>query len=141
MGCDIHIVVERRKKTGGQWIGVYSTDLLPPRPPYGGTPKCAKRDYEFFAEIAGVRGSTATTAYPKNLPEDVSDLSWAQYMRAPTDHHSASHATVKDFCAAWLRVNGDKPDGVRPEYAAYDLLGIDEDDKRFEFRVVFWFDN
>jgi len=141
MGCDIHIVAERRKKSGGPWIGVYSTDLMPPWPPHGGRPRCARRDYDFFAEIAAVRGSTGTSIHPRNIPEDVSDLAWQQYMTAPTDYHSASYASVKEFCDAWLRANASKCDGVRPEHIAYDLLGIDTDYRDFEFRLVFWFDN
>lgn len=30
MGCDIHIVLERRKTGGTRWIGVYSTDVAHP---------------------------------------------------------------------------------------------------------------
>ena len=51
MGCDIHIVLERRLP-GKEWVGLYATDYHP-----GGRLSVAKRDYEFFAEIASVRGS------------------------------------------------------------------------------------
>lgn len=141
MGCDIHIVLERRKIEGGRWVGVYCTDELPSR-----RSVIAQRDYAFFAEVANVRGSSSASGfYPKNLPEDVSELAWQQYMRSPTDHHSPSHLSVKDFTDAWLRANpaeriGRKED-VRVDFAAYDLLGVFDTEDRFEHRVVFWFDN
>jgi hypothetical protein len=135
MGCDIHIVAERRKEKTGPWIGAYSTDLMP-----GVRPQMAARDYAFFAEIASVRGMSGSNMHARNLPEDVSDLAWQQYMTAPTDHHNASHTTVSEFCDAWFRANP-KATGVRKEFAAFDLLGIDLDYGDFEWRLVFWFDN
>lgn len=139
MGCDIHIVLERKKRQGGDWIGVYCTDDLP-----GSGPLIARRDYEFFGEVANVR--CRGTHYPRNVPEDVSRLAWQSYMSAPTDHHSASHMTVSEFCSSWFKVHGDgltrlpNRDPPRVEFGAYDLLGIDEEDD-YEYRVVFWFDN
>lgn len=132
MGCDIHIVLERRKIDSRDWVGVYTTDTHPKH-----RIQIAQRDYDFFAEVAGVRGRTDTTMHPRNLPEDVSDLAWQEYMRSPLDYHSPSHMGVDEFCKAYLKAN---PDAARPEFAAYDLLGADTDD-RFEHRVVFWFDN
>lgn len=135
MGCDIHIVLERRK-AAGPWIGLWSSDEIP-----GRRIRVAQRDYAFFAEVASVRGSSSATMYPQNIPEDVSALAWAQYMRAPTDHHSASHLSVKDFCDAWVRANPTDKE-VRPEFAANDLLGVDGSwPAGCEYRLVFWFDN
>jgi hypothetical protein len=133
MGCDIHIVLERRMP-GKEWIGLYATDYHP-----GPRIKVAQRDYEFFAEIANVRGLSKSSRYPKNVPEDISDLAWAEYIRCPTDHHSASHASLSDFCEVYLSVN---PSAGRKEFAASDLFGIDSDwPENAEYRVVFWFDN
>jgi hypothetical protein len=132
MGCDIHIVLERRKtdKPCAKWIGVTATDHHPgPRIPV------AQRDYDFFAEVANVRGKG--THYPRNLPEDVSELAWEQYMRSPRDHHSPSHMPLDEFCAAYAKVN---PTKVRAEFAGSDLFGVYGDDG-FDYRVVFWFDN
>lgn len=138
MGCDIHIVLERRKKSGGDWIGVYLTDELP-----GGRPPIARRDYSFFGRIAGVRTQTADTVYPKNLPEDISDLAWQAYMTAPRDYHSASHMPEVQFVNAWIAENPQGPDSkIRAEWATHDLLGAYCDEEGgFEYRVVFWFDN
>lgn len=133
MGCDIHIVLERRLP-GKEWVGLYATDYHP-----GGRLSVAKRDYEFFAEIASVRGSSKSSRYPKNVPEDLSELAWTEYMRCPTDHHSASHASLADFCDVYLSVN---PNAGRKEFAAHDLFGVDSDwPENAEYRVVFWFDN
>lgn len=138
MGCDIHMVLERRLP-GKQWIGLWSSDEFPDR--RVGRPMIARRDYGFFAEVAGVRGRFDTTIWPRNLPEDVSPLAWAQYMRAPTVHHTPSYLTAQDFVAAYQRANPEGRD-YRPEWALSDLLGVDLDwPKGAEYRVVFWFDN
>jgi hypothetical protein len=137
MGCDIHIVLERRKTTGGKWIGVYLMDDFP-----GGRPVIARRDYGFFSRVAGVRGHTSETLFPKNIPEDVSELAWQQYMTAPTDHHSASYMPASQFANAWIAENPPGPESkIRAEWAVYDLLGVDATEGDFEYRVVFWFDN
>lgn len=145
MGCDIHIVLER-KEPDAEWVGLWTSDVRPDRRQL--RPVVAQRDYAFFAEVAAVRGRSSTATYPRNLPRDVSRLAWLQYQRCPTDYHSASWMTVSEFVSAWLRVNPKRPD-VRPEFAASDLLGVDgdeedrwgDDDPRVLYRVVFWFDN
>jgi len=135
MGCDIHIVVER-KLPDTEWYGIWSSDNGP-RP----RPRIAQRDYGFFGEVAGVRYETPTRQYPRNLPRDVSRLAWLQYMQSPTDYHSVSHMTVVEFTDAWFRAH-DNPGEIRREFAAYDLLGLDTDwPEGAEHRVVFWFDN
>lgn len=135
MGCDIHIVLERHEADTNEWVGIWASDNGP-----GGRTKIAQRDYAFFARF-GVRGHLERgTIYPRNLPKNVSRLAWLQYMRCPTDHHSASHASVDEFCHAWIEAN--ENDGtVRREFAAYDLLGLFSDEDTPEHRVVFWFDN
>ncbi len=141
MGCDIHLVLERRPKGTLEWIGTWCSDGLP-----GGRPKIAQRDYAFFAEVAQVRGEgSEPRIYPRNLPRDVSRLAWLEYMDAPTDYHSASHMTVDEFTSAWFRADEknsyrNKEKGPRKEFAAYDLLGISDDGEN-DWRVVFWFDN
>jgi len=134
MGCDIHIVVERRRKPSEPWVGLYTTDEMP-----GGRPPIARRDYDFFAAVAGVRGNVQSFSnYPRNVPEDISPLAWQQYMRAPTDHHSASHMSAAEFCSIHRSV---RPDLSREGLEAYDLLGVEQPDNKTEYRVVFWFDN
>lgn len=145
MGCDIHIVVERKRKAGGPWVGMYSSDAC--YPIIRSNMIAAQRDYAFFGALAAVRGEPVEgTMYPRNLPEDMSELTRQQFWRCPTDYHSASHSSPKYFAAMWLFTNAAKADGfqaksIRVEHAVYDLLGIGCDEDDFEFRVVFWFDN
>ena len=147
MGCDIHIVLERRAIGATKWVGVFCTDNW-----IGSRPLIARRDYAFFAEVAQVRGEgSEPRIYPRNIPEDVSRLAWQSYMEAPTDHHSPSHMRLGEFTDAWFRANasdalrnsGDR--APRQKFASYDLLGVsdyyDAEDRRYEYRVVFWFDN
>jgi hypothetical protein len=135
MGCDIHIVLERRH--GDEWLGIWSSDCGPRK---DGRALVARRNYAFFAKL-GVRGASGTTKiWPRNVPVDVSRLAWLQYMKAPTDYHSASYATIDEFCSAWLEANPDS-DQVRPQHASYDLLGFFGDEDEGEHRLVFWFDN
>lgn len=127
MGCDIHTVIEQ--KVDGRWIGVSASDRMKGRPIY------AQRDYAFFGQIANVRERGAH--YPRNLPRDVSELAWHLYMEAPTDHHSASHMPLDQFCEIH---NQENPKDSRTEYAVEDLTGI-YSEKGEMYRVVFWFDN
>jgi hypothetical protein len=138
MGCDIHIVLERRDAGQSEWVGQWCSDNLP----MSRRPKIASRDYGFFAEVAGVRGSPSQSKmYPRNVPVDVSRLAWLHYMQSPTDHHSPSHATPAEFVEAYARANPNDKD-YRPEFALYDLLGVEADyPEGCEYRVVFWFDN
>lgn len=137
MGCDIHMVLERRD-AATEWLGIWSSDVTPG---IKGRTKVGQRDYGFFAEVAQVRGRSDTGLYPRNLPRDVSRLAWLQYMSAPSDYHSASHLSLDEFTAAYLRANPDDPE-VRANFAAYDLFDIDAEwPEGCEYRVVFWFDN
>lgn len=133
MGCDIHIVLERRRNAGEPWVGIYSTDRLLPE----GRPRIAQRDYGFFAAVAGVRGRPDGYHPPRNLPEDISPLARQEYMRDRADHHSASHMSAAEFCAIHHNLY---PNASRREHAEYDLLGVWSDEVS-EHRVVFWFDN
>ena len=137
MGCDIHIVAERRKAKSAEWIGIWTTDTMPGK----ARPLFAQRDYGLFQRF-GVRGRSESgkVIYPRNIPEDVSRLAWTQYMRCPEDHHSASHCTPQEFADAWLAENPNA-EGIRADHAVYDLLGIDSYPDGFEYRLVFWFDN
>lgn len=133
MGCDIHIVIERKRKDDQKWTGLLSTDQLHERPVY------AQRDYDFFAEVANVRGRTTRGNYPKNIPENVSELAWQEIMSCPTDYHSASYMSVQEFCALHNEI---RPECSREGTAVYDLLGLDLSwPEGADYRVVFWFDN
>jgi hypothetical protein len=137
MGCDIHIVLERRRAGSPEWVGLWSTDTIP-----GDRPFFAQRDYGLFSRF-GVRGhrDDGKVIYPRNVPEDVSRLAWTQYMRAPTDYHSPSWTTLTEFAEAWLDENS-QMSKVRREHALWDMFRIDGSwPEGVEYRLVFWFDN
>jgi hypothetical protein len=137
MGCDIHMVLER-KTPATEWLGIWSSDVGPCKT---GRHPVASRDYHFFAEVARVRGHSDTGLYPRNLPVDISRLAWLQFMQAPTDYHSPSHLSLTEFLDAYRRANPEGRD-YRPEFASHDLFGISTDwPEDCEYRVVFWFDN
>ena len=134
MGCDIHLVLECKFDGDSSWTGVWSSDRMP-----GSRTLAANRDYGLFSRFA-VRGpSGGPVIYPRNIPRDVSELSWKLYMLAPTDHHSASHCTIEEFTSAYLAEHP-ASDAVREKYASYDLFGVFGEDGE-EYRLVFWFDN
>ena len=124
MGCDIHFVVEMRKKNAAEWIGVYSTDHSPhlasaraiahtfPEEgdqhvdPSGFSgewdyqrPLMKQRNYQFFGALAGVRGDGPE---PKGAPSDMSHLARLCIEEWEGDGHSHSHDTLHDFMRKWL---------------------------------------
>lgn len=134
MGCDIHFVVE--KKINDKWIGIFKKW---PRSGFVG-----ERDYDFFAEIAAVRGSSETSSYPRFLPEGISDLALAEITHDGTDGHSHSWMTIKEFSEAKLRVSPDRfkrPDEPWEELFGDPIFLNTDKDKIEDYRIVFWFDN
>lgn len=137
MGCDIHFVVE--KKIDGEWIGIMRKY---PRAGFVGD-----RDYEFFTEVAGVRGRSDTAKYPRFLPEGISKLSLNEIISYGTDGHSHSWLPIKEFSEIALRVNPDKfPNPYDKEQPWEKLFGgpiflNTSEDKIEDYRIVFWFDS
>ncbi|GJM01925.1 MAG: hypothetical protein DHS20C08_04260 [Rhodomicrobium sp.] len=138
MGCDIHIVLEK-KVHETEWLGLYCTDDLPSR-----RPVFAQRNYDFFAALANVRGRGDN--YPRGLPSDISRLAWLKFSECPTDNHSSSNMALSEFIEIWKTSIFEKEPfysdelGIRANYIEYDLfqLHAEPDD---QYRVVFWFDN
>jgi len=155
MGCDIHIVVER--KWGGKWVGV-RTDKGYTIGGYDSAecawryPDVGRRDYPFFARLAGVRGDGPD---PLGIPGDASDLTLALTREWEGDGHSFSYLPLKEFAERWCAEDvafiatmiAERLKGEDRAYArlldrasigvfnAYDDVDVDD------FRVVFWFDN
>lgn len=173
MGCDIHYVVERRKiGVGDKWVGIYASDVhpYPSQPNKWYRPLPRERNYNLFAEIAGVRGEGKK---PLGVPIDASDLTLAQVGYWDNDGHSHSFMSAEDFCKIWIKcreiqedrdwdeyiltynkiltperlneINKNRSEAREildhvKEYPMYSLFGID-DDHEYEVRIVFWFDN
>jgi hypothetical protein len=155
MGCDIHIVVER--KWEGRGVGL-RTDRGFVRGGYNGEetdwvyPDIGQRDYGFFARLAGVRGDGPE---PLGIPSDASDLTLALTQYWESDGHSFSYLPLKEFAERWCAkdaaflatMTAERLRGEDRAYArlldrasigvfdAYDDMDLDD------FRVVFWFDN
>lgn len=154
MGCDIHIVVER--KWEGWWVGL-RTDQGFIRGGYNGeeadwiSPNVGQRDYAFFARLAWVRGDGPE---PLGIPSDASDLT-LMLTDMGQDGHSFSYLPLKEFAERWCAGDeafiatmvAERLKGKDRAYArlldrasigAFDLYaGMNVED----FRVVFWFDN
>lgn len=137
MGCDIHYVVEKNVK--GKWLGIFKDS------PQNGFAK--ERDYDFFAEIANVRGQSTLNHYPKFLPTDIGELALYQILECGTDGHSHSHMSIKEFSEIALKVKNSR---FKTEYDIkypWELLFGNpyflntDDDKIEDYRIVFWFDN
>jgi hypothetical protein len=157
MGCDIHIVIER--KWEDRWVGVQMATGIPTKG-YGDEgwdyhlPAVGQRDYAFFARLAGVRGDGPE---PNGLPDDMSDLAMMATEGWNGDGHSHGHLPLHEFAMRWCAGN----EKFMVEMAAERLQGDDRLYSRLlhkasagacsydpdygplpdEFRVIFWFDN
>ena len=172
MGADIHFTIEHRDPHDGLgWVGVFWSDA--PHSPSGYntgyaydqnaniTPeeqrrrmdhgvhpfgRLGRRDYGFFARLAGVRGDGPE---PNGVPPDASALTQRCVSRWEGDSHSHVHMTLREFVkrkiitgvtiadAAKSKLQGGDPIA---EYLGdcIDDSGITLDDNT---RVIAWFDN
>lgn len=154
MGCDIHIVVER--KWEGRWIGLHAVPYMRTYERKDEEPlrsnfvswDMKNRNYDLFAKLAGVRGDGPE---PKGIPDDASELSRMEIDSWGSDGHSHSYCTVREFfdlfreCNEWA-VTAELLEGSA-KVSIPDLMGISYDEAyegtavETNYRVVFWFDN
>ena len=120
VGADIHFTIEHRDPHDGLgWVGVFWSDA-PHSPssynaeytydqnadislkeqrrrmdhgvhPFG---RLGRRDYDFFARLAGVRGDGPE---PNGLPPDASVMSQRCVLRWEGDGHNHGHMTLREF--------------------------------------------
>lgn len=169
MGCDIHVVVERRSRGSRKWIGIRSSDgsislasdtvvkkIMATRTPRGYDPDmwdlrhtaCTGRNYAFFGALAGVRNDGPE---PKGVPDDASELALEELTAWDGDAHSMSHDTLYHFIHTWLTIG--YPDKLMAAHmnsqeavdelvnaVAGDYVDLKDPDGP-EYRVVYWFDN
>ena len=108
MGCDIHIVLESRDPNRDTWVGVRLYDLqeavlfcqldLGHKPREYISYRLKERDYEFFAELANVRGDAVhrvESAEERGLPGDASSLALLKFTDA--DLHSRSWINMREL--------------------------------------------
>lgn len=174
MGCDIHFVVERCVTEWDEendcetpvqperWIGVYGTwqtpglitgkDLIP-KPDQKRDrlawmerrPAFKDRNYDFFANLAGVRGEGPE---PRGVPGNASELACWMIQKDGDDGHSHSWASLEEFTKTWLLSCGDETtaSSVADQLKGGDGLvlyaaGLYDTDELKLYRVVYWFDN
>lgn len=172
MGADIHFTIEHRDPHDGLgWVGVFWSDA-PHSPssyntgyaydqnanitteeqrrrmdhgvhPFG---RLGRRDYKFFARLAGVRGDGPE---PNGVPSDASALTQRRVMRWEGDGHSHGHTSLRDFIRLKITGDGAIAEAAKAKLAGrdpiveflgehYDGNDITLDDNT---RVVYWFDN
>lgn len=153
MGCDIHMVVERRYQ--GRWVGLHDC-------PYAivdcyGTLKGERfgelggerasivgdshwlprrRNYELFAALAGVRGENDEYQNePRGVPDDASLLATMCIERDVPDGHSHSHMLMSEALPIFQRfafdrvkrqIEGEDPKRIRVEDLS--KFGIEDPD-------------
>ena len=173
MGADIHFTIEHRDPHDGLgWVGVfwsdsphsprrYNTDhahdngdyITPEEQrrrmdrgvhPFG---RLGRRDYNFFARLAGVRGDGPR---PNGLPPDASAMTQRCVASWKGDGHSHGHMTLREFVkrkiigddslaeAAKSKLQGGDPIAEYLGDCVDDDNDITLDDNT---RVVYWFDN
>jgi len=166
MGCDIHIVLERKNPSGG-WVGWQQMGYLSSpalrfsyrdyeakheRPAYVGY-TVESRNYGFFNALCGVRGDGSEFGYEeRGLPLDASSL--ADMLLVGADLHSHSWLSIRELIpvlAAHWRPKNKKPEEYVFErmadqngnvYLAHDMLDENIDaDNVDDWRIVFAFDN
>lgn len=167
MGCDIHMVLER--KFGDEWVGMHNYNA----PDYkalhinnliddGGEPpkrawisyKIMQRDYQLFGELAGVRKASSLGNEPRGLPQDASQLTTVMADEWGMDGHSHSHLSLPEFIAAYAASTGQTPTLVEHRLnptketstwfhdIATLITGDDIFDENYnDYRICFWFDN
>lgn len=166
MGCDIHIVLERKVKD--QWVGLHNYNAPEPealdvfviegkgKPPMRSWIrfKIMERNYRLFGELAGVRTDGTLGNEPRGLPSDASQLTTAMSDEWGADGHSHSYLSLPEFIAAYAAATDQTPMLVEHRLNPTDetkkwflatatfVTGVDiYDDNYDEYRICFWFDN
>ncbi len=149
MGCDIHLVLE--KKHGKKWVGIdtFAGHQQPKWMVAKGmsgysSPIARERNYERFAALANVRGPGPK---PRGLPKDASDTTKLMVERWGGDGHSHSWLPLAEAANIFDKTNGpqDSDDDFVSKYPTSHFFGVDvsegSNEKISDYRVVFWFDN
>ena len=172
MGADIHFTIEHRDPHDGLgWVGVFWSDA-PHSPPsyntsflydqkrhanheaayrdldHGVHPfgRLGRRDYDFFARLAGVRGDGPE---PNGVPSDASALTQRCVMRWEGDGHSHGHMTLREFVKRKIINDDSLAEAAKSKLQGNDPIAeylgdcVNDDDITLDdnTRVVFWFDN
>ena len=155
MGCDIHLVLEYKYK--GQWVGIhafesadatshhllYRDDGGSKDPDWAAYWRAESRNYELFAQLAGVRGSGPE---PNGLPKDISLLAQHVVDSWGEDGHSHCHYTLRECGVHFLSAYAPKKllSADRVTFLAnfFGLnINLPENELLDNVRLVIFFDN
>ena len=166
MGCDIHMVLERKIKD--EWVGVHNYhgfeavalrgvgNLTKEKSSLQGwiSFRITDRDYQLFGELAGVRTDGTLGNQPQGLPEDASQLTRVSADEWGMDGHSHSYLSLTEFVSAYAAATDQAPQLVEHRLHPTEqtqtwfndictlITGFDIYDNRYDdFRICFWFDN
>lgn len=144
MGCDIHILVEKKHPDG--WA-LYKNlnDVVHDNDGSSHWSLARQRNYHRFARIAGVRGDGPEAL---GLPSDISRSARLLYEQWESDAHTPSHMPLDIAADIFLETEYENVRDGWSEYMRDDpaetYFGIysdEADDLGETFRIVFWFDN
>ena len=151
MGCDIHMVLERKIK--GEWVGMHSFPYLRGAVHEPKTDKDAyyypgwiatDRNYSLFAAVAQVRSYGDEGMEPRGVLPDLSPLARFEVDGWGEDVHSHTWLTLHEATPLFLAHYGqDDLLTDRRHYTCANLLGADynEDKDLLDYRLIIWFDN
>lgn len=162
MGCDIHIMLERR--IYDRWVTVSDFAAIHKRTMDSGLNdkdsarylwwRVSNRNYELFTALAGVRGEKGEGPEPRGFPADAADWTRFCFEGWGEDAHSASWMALPEALPLFIRHNNinmadvvadrltNGKDKVLLEQAEH-LFNVEVEKVAHleEFRIVFWFDN
>lgn len=141
MGCDIHLVLERKHPTYG-WVGTDSFQIHHAIDGKYCFPAALERNYRLFAALAGVRGDGPE---PRGVPEDASALTRMLVDDWSGDGHSHSWLPLAEAAQEfnkrrWPEEGQAAMKSFRDSYPASFWFGV-ENETLEEHRLIFWFDN
>jgi hypothetical protein len=145
MGCDIHMVLEKR--TGDKWVAVNAFNrhsVLLRGKQYGGTlistPAARSRNYLRFAALAGVRGDGLA---PKGIPDDASDTALLLISEWGSDGHSHSWLPLEEAAHIFAETERwlEDDDEWHRSHPLEFFFCVESDDQVNSYRLIFWFDN
>lgn len=166
MGCDIHVMIERKIKSehvNEQWATVATLNVIHPDGFHDAGFKntlwytVEGRNYAFFGDLTdgAVRSESDGFVHPlRGLPKDVSPLIMAEADWWGIDAHSHSWLYADEFLPVYLKHC--TSDQIIAEYTEDRLNGepvwvemmtkffnvsVPDESKPSDFRFVFWFDS
>lgn len=150
MGCDIHMLLE--KKHNNKWVGIHKVNDYSHFGKNSRPYDCsiANRDYEFFGLLANVRTEGPT---PKGFPIDASEFAIAEKEAWGSDGHSWTSYYLVDFFRIYLahtkptefaaaRLENEELSLYLAEFPQLFVLEYVNNIKDLNiYRMIIWFDN